>query len=222
MFLTITMSTSYTGYASCKPELFKKYHGNRWFIEALAYTQLRYHPIETRIINSLRYVELCSDNNKTFSYEFCSIIRDIGSTFSSVLDKLVRNTSVKTKGDYDIRDYRRFLVNEVHEIDSIGVELRCLFTENMILPFDNIKDDKIRIDWWDAYNNLKHAEIDNLQDGCLSNVLYGMSSLAVLYSLISHHRNAEGNLFRQIGYFTPIDMVRKFLFPKVVHVSIKS
>jgi hypothetical protein len=216
------MQASYTSYSSCKADLFEKYHENRWLIEALAYTQLRYHPIETRIINTLRYVELNSENNGTFSYEFCSISRDIGSTFSSVLDKLVRNTSGKLEGDYDIRDYRRFLVKEVLSIEEIGVELNSLFRDNMILPFDGIKDDKTRLNWWDAYNNLKHAEIENLKDGCLSNVLYGMASLAVLYTLISPYRNAEGNLFRQIGYFKPIDMVKKVLFPKAIHSVAKS
>ncbi len=213
------MPSSYTSFASCKPELFEKHNKNRWFVEALGYIQLRYHPIQSRIINTLRYVELNSENKATFSYEFCSIIRDIGSTFGSALDKLVRNTTEKAEGNYDIRDYRRFLLNEVHSIELIGVELNTPFTDNMILPFDGIKHTRTRIGWWDAYNNLKHAEIENLKDGCLSNVLHGMASLAVLYTLISPYRNAEGELFRQIGYFAPIDMVRKALFSEATQVS---
>ena len=41
---------------------------------------------------SFRYVECDRDNSYTFSYEFGSILRDIGSIFGSVLDTLVRNS----------------------------------------------------------------------------------------------------------------------------------
>jgi len=205
---------SYTSYEFCKPKLHSQYGKNDWFSQILGYLMIRFHPIETRILDTLRYVELHPTNAKTFSYEFGGIIRDVGSTFSSVLDKLVRNTATKPQERYDITDYRDFLANEVNDIELIGAQLNSPFKYNLVLPFENIKETKARLNWWDAYNNLKHSEIDNYKDGCLANVVHGITSLAILYTLMSPSRAAEGRLFYLVGYFKPIDLVKKSLFPK--------
>lgn len=208
------MSEGYESYASCKAELQIKYGKNAWFNQTLGYLSIRYHPIEARILDALRYVELAPGNATTFSYEFSSIIKDIGSTFSSVLDKMVKNTSAKPAKSYDIRDYRNFLINEVRNIDSIGVRLATPFTRFIVLPFADIKHHKTRLKWWGAYNNLKHSEMDNIKDACLSNVVYTMASLAILYTLMHESRRAEGRLFYLIGFFEPRDKLEPVIFPK--------
>jgi len=191
-----------------------------WFNSLLGYLAFRYHPLEDRILDTLRYVDLHPKNKATFSYEFGGIIRDIGSTFSSVLDNLVRKATMKSQAEYNITDYIEFLINNTADIELIGAQLSMPFNLNLVLPFDRIKDKKIvprdRLTWWNPYNNLKHSEIGNYQDGCLSNVVYGMASLAVLYTLMfpkGSKRRAEGRLFYRIGYFTPIDEAKKWLFP---------
>jgi len=201
-------------YSSCRPQLHSKYGKNDWFDELLGYLTFRFPSIETRILNTFRYVELAPRNAATFSYEFASITRDIGSTFGSILDKLVRNTTTEPKDIYDIRDYRRFLADEVEEVETISVQLNSPFLLNRILPFENVGNIKRKLNWWVAYNNLKHSEIDNYEDGSLTNVIYGMGSLAILYTLMHPYRRAEGRLFNLIGYSKPIEMVRKALFPK--------
>ncbi len=206
------ITRGYTSYESCKAKLYAKYAKNLWFPEALGYLSIRYYPIEKRTLDTLRYVELAPENSKAFSYEFGSIIRDIGSTFSSVLDKLVRNTSKKS--NLDIRDYRSFLAKEINDIDSIAAKLITPFRHNLVIPFIDIHNDKTRLNWWDAYTNLKHSEIDNLEDGCLSNVIYGIASLAILYNLMQN-RAAEGRLFPLIGYFKPLENLGPFIFPEV-------
>lgn len=205
---------SYTGYSYCKAELHTKYAKNPWFLVALGYLSIRYHPIETRILDTLRYVELAPSNGTVFSYEFGSIIRDVGSTFSSVLDKMVRNATAKPAKRYDIRDYREFLIKEVENIDSVAAKLATPFTRNLVLPFSDIKNGDTKLRWWDAYNNLKHSEIDNLKDGCLSNVVYGIASLAILYTLMHPGRRAEGRLFPLIGFIKPLENLGPFTFPK--------
>lgn len=201
----------YKSFRSCGTALHSKYGAEAWFGETLGYLQLRYHPIEARIIDTFRYVELAPRNKSTFSYEYGSIIRDIGSVFASVLDRFVRSTH--GKGDYDIMDYRNFLADEITDIELIAAQLRTPFTSNFVLPFEEIRDTKSRLDWWDAYNNLKHSDIENFQDGCLTNVVYGMTSLAILYSLMATLPIRE-QLFSLIGYFKPIDAIKKYSFPK--------
>jgi len=82
----------YSSYSSCEHKLFSKYKENTWFNAVLGYFTIRYPPIEARILDTLRYVELAPKNATAFSYEFGSILRDIVSVFSSILDKLIRNT----------------------------------------------------------------------------------------------------------------------------------
>ncbi len=59
---------------------------------------------------------------------------------------------------------------------------------------------------------MKHSEIKNHQDASMGNVILGVASLAILYVLIIPGRRPEGGLFWNIGYFGPIDQVKKFLF----------
>lgn len=195
-----------------------KFSAKPWYNSVLGYLAFRYRPIEDRILDTLRYVDLHPKNKGTFSYEFGGIIRDIGSTFSSVLDILVSNTTKKSQAGYNIADYVEFLKGNTTDVELIGAQLSIPFNLNFVLPFESIKDQEKapgdRLPWWTPYNNLKHSEIENYQDGCLSNVVYGMASLAILYTLMSPKRLAEGRLFYLIGYFTPIDEVKKSLFPK--------
>ncbi len=139
--------SSYTSFAAAKAELNSKYGKNNWFSGVNGYLFLRFHPIEKRILETLRYVDLHSKNINTFSYEFGSILRDIGSTFGSILDEFVRNTTSKAQKRYDIRDYREFLASEIKGIKDLGVQLKMPFMNNMVLPFDDITDTQKQLIW---------------------------------------------------------------------------
>jgi len=203
-------------------ELHRKYLGYAWYNELVGYLSIRYRPIETRILNSLRYVELHPRNKDAFSYEFGSIIRDVGSIFGSTLEKLVRNTAKETRDRYDIRDYLQFLVDEVKDVDLMGAELNSPFRNRVVLPFENIKDATLRtserLAWWDAYNNLKHSDFENYESGCLKHVIYGIASLAVLFGLMTpwsvEYIDMPGKLFYQIGLFFPGDKAKECGFPR--------
>lgn len=207
------MSEGHTSFSTCGEGLMTKYGKNPWFKQTLNYISIRYQPIEDRILNALRYVELAPANALTFSYEFSSTMKDIGGTFGSVLDKLVRNAGQKQAQEYDMKDYRNFLIGEIENIDLIGAQLATAFQGSMILPFADIKKPS-RIQWWNAYNNLKHSEMDNIANGCLSNVVYGMASLAILYCLMGGRGRAEGRLFYLIGFFKPLEKLEPLMFPK--------
>lgn len=214
---------TYSHYEGCPHQLQKKYKDNDWFNGVLGYFFIRYYPIETRVLDAMRYVELAPANASTFSYEFGSILRDIGSTFSSILDKIVRNTREKPKIEFNISDYLKFLIREVDDIELLGAQLRCPYSKNMVFPFNQIKHKdslwKDKLLWWQPYNNLKHSEIDNLPDGSLSNIVYGMASLAILYDLVSPY-GLTSKLFLKIGYFKPMERVTSFLFPSYFRISI--
>lgn len=160
------MKTLSIGYSALKPQLHAKFGNNLWYISPLGYLLLRYPQIEGRILETSRYVEVNADNKLTFSYEFGSIIRDIGSVFSSVMDCLVDNTTKTRKREYRIGDYTRFLIDEVKDVSLIGLNLIIPFKMSYLLPFEAMTKNvspRNRLPWWQSYNHLKHSEIEYLR-----------------------------------------------------------
>lgn len=168
------------GGQSLSPILEKKYGNQDWFSHIQSYLINRHDQIQQRLLTSFRYVECHPRNAATFSYEYASLLRDIGSVFSSFLDSIIKLSSFK-KGKLNINDYCEFLMNEVDFIEEICAEINAEYDQRYLFPFHCIK--KFNPHWWRAYNNVKHSDIENLQDGCLGNVLYGFASLSILKNL---------------------------------------
>jgi hypothetical protein len=203
----------YDSYESCQPQLYTKFGANAWFETLYGYLGLRYFPIERRLIDTSRYVELSPENNGSYSYEFASIIRDVGSTFGSLLDVLVKNV-VGKKGDFDIRDYIKFIVDQVKDADKIGLQLRAYFTHRYVFPFENVSQTPPTLEWWTTYNNLKHSDFDNFRQGCLIHAVNGLASLATLCVLMDRDGafSSRTELFYEVGYYSPLDKVKAYRF----------
>lgn len=169
------------GWHSLSPVLEKKYGNQDWFTRIQIYLVNRHEHIQQRLLRIFRYVELHPKNATTFSYEYSSLLRDIGSVFGSFLDNIMKSASPSTKGRLNINNYCEFLTSEVDDIDKICAEINAEYNQRYLFPFHCIK--KFNPHWWDAYNNVKHTDIENLQDGCLGNVLYGFASLSILKNL---------------------------------------
>lgn len=161
--------------------LYEEHSSKPWFPKISTYLSSRYSAIESRMVGTFHYVELHQNNRHTFSHEFGSILRDVGSVFGSLVDRLIRLTGSKpTRKKYlDIGDYRTFLVNSVPDIYLLTVEV--IGQDARILnPLCELRSPQGTPKWWDAYNNLKHSEILNYQDGNLENTLNSIGALAIL------------------------------------------
>ena len=200
-----------------------KYHEEPWFPEILSYLSNRYPAIESRMMNTFRYVQLHETNRYTFSYEFGSVLRDVCSVFGSLTDRLVRlTTSGSLPKRLNFGHYRTFLVDNVPNIPSQTVNVRGL-DAGVLIPFRELGSPRRTPKWWDAYNNLKHSEILNYQDGNLENTLNSLGALAILGFLLGTHGFTWGigssPLFNSIGIVYPkdsIDVTQNLLFKKEV------
>jgi len=206
----------YSSYSSLSNQLHKELGTQTWFNGLSGYLLLRYGPIERRMLEASRYVEIHPDNKKAFSYEFSSIVRDIGSVFGSLMQHLLEKTASGNK-EYTIDDFTKFLIDKVKDIELIGLSLQIPFQHNFVLPFEGIKSrmpPKTKLLWWEPYNNLKHSDIKNYKDGSLANAIYGISTLAVLHILMDPYTRlvGESDLFYKCGYYAPIDEAKKDLF----------
>lgn len=202
------------GYRRVKTIIYDKFGKESWYGNVSSYLLQRYRPIEDRMINSFRYVSCHPNNRNTFSYEYASILRDAGSVFGSVMDRLVRE-SVSVSRQLDIRDYRKWLIREVENVHMIATEisfsLRPRAVEGLLLPFLPLRDEDSRLDWWDAYNDVKHSDIDRFKVGNFENALNSMAALAILLTLIA---KIGTKLFVNIGFFYPEEYLQSLLFFK--------
>jgi len=161
------------------------------------------------------YVECDAANSFTFSYEFGSILRGIGSTFESVLDALVRNIDNETSDKrYDMSNYRLWLNKELSDLHLITVGINSPRQERYIIPFSSWERLDSRLTWWDGYNNVKRADIQRYTDGNFKNCIVSLAALAIIYALIaSPSRNGNRiRLFGEIGFVEPKDTRESLLF----------
>jgi hypothetical protein len=198
------------GYSRVQDLIDNKFRREPWYGEVLSYLLQRYSSIEGRMIETFRYVACHPNNRNTFSYEYASILRDAGSVFGSVMDRLVRETS-SVSGQLDIRKYREWLRSEVENIHSLAAEINYPLAERVLLPFLTLKDENGRLEWWNAYNELKHSDIDKFQVGNFENALNSVAALAILVTLMGE----VPTLFPNVGFFEPEEYLQSLLFFKL-------
>lgn len=194
-----------SSYFRIKQILYKKFKEEPWFSKVLSYTIVRYQSIESRMIETFRFVDCNPENYGVFSYEYASILRDSGSVFGSIMDSLVRETSSEEpKKKYDIRDYRKWLIREIEKIHLVSVGLIYPIQQRFLLPFYRIEDEDKKLEWWTAYNYVKHSDISKFKDGNLGNALNSLGALAILYAIMDSKNGSQIRLFNQIGFVSPM------------------
>lgn len=192
-------------YSRIKNILYHKFKEKPWFLAVLSYTLIRFHSIESRMIETFRYVDCNPENYDVFSYEYASILRDSGSVFGSIMDRLVRETSSQpTEREYNMGDYRKWLIKEVENVHLVSVGLVYPVQQRFLLPFHQIEQENERLEWWTAYNNVKHIDISKFKDGNLGNTLHSIGALAVLYAVMDKNNGSQIRLFDEIGFRSPM------------------
>jgi len=178
-----------------KYPIFIQNRTKQWFIDLIIFMENRYKAIVDRFIQSNRYLDFDPRNYRAFSYEYASLIRDIGSCFSSSLDHLLKKSCIKpVRGNnYTVFDFSRYLNEYIDDIQKIGVILNYDFNEKYVYPFQGFESDKVNSVWWDAYNDLKHNELYSKTSGCLSNFVYSFSALTILLDAVTKRGAVEGS-----------------------------
>lgn len=152
-----------------------------------------YLMLERRFTETLQYVELDKRNFDTFSMEFASQIREIGSEIDIVFKELLGFSQGERK---NINDY----INGIEQKHEDMFDRKILVKDISITPFENLNKRKpSELEWWKAYNDIKHGRVANYQEANLKNVLM---LLSVLYLL-------EMYLFKESITEDETDIVKK-------------
>ena len=146
-----------------------------------------YLQIEGELIDTFKYVDLSVDNYKTFSIKFLKIFLQIGSEidicFKEYLKYLNSKSSAKT-----ITEYKNELNSS--DIDFFNEEVTINLINNSIKPWADLQNNN-SIDWWIAYNKVKHQRNDVVTIGSITQLSYKFAnlenvimSLSALYILL--------------------------------------
>lgn len=169
--------------------------------------------LEEKLINCEKYVAICEDNYNTYSIEFIGLLNLIGSEIDVVrklldgtkqgrITNLFEKLKTEQQDNVNISDYN---------ILSDGV---WIANKIKIYPFKKWEDvhEYEPLDWWQAYNNVKHFRKDNVKEANLKNILYALAGLYMLeikvLTEISNKETFPGNPINNI----PNEKSRLFRF----------
>lgn len=137
-----------------------------------------YKLLEERFLNSLKYVELNPLNYNTYSIEFANQLISIGSELD-VFFKVVSNLNSGIRPN--ISDYYKEVTKKFPNIKDQEVIIKDK-REIKIKPFETWEESKAgqSLDWWDAYNNIKHNRVENMEKANLKNAFNILGALFIL------------------------------------------
>lgn len=160
-----------------------------------------YKLLEERFLKSLKYVELNPVNYNTYSIEFANQLISIGSELD-VFFKVVSNLNSGSRPN--IADYYKEVTKKFPNIKNQEVIIKDK-REIKIKPFENWEELRAgqSLEWWDAYNNIKHNRVENIEKANLKNAFNILGALFIL----------EMYLFKEI-YDKSIDKSTKLDVPK--------
>lgn len=141
-----------------------------------------YLQIENELIAVFKYIELSTDNYKTYSSKLLKIYLQIGSEIDVCFKKYCNELSVN---DCDnMNDYKVFLDN--NDVDFFDEEI-IVDNRNIILkPWYELKNNNLI--WWKAYNKVKHERDNEVTIG-------GITQLAYKFANLENILNSLGGLY---------------------------
>lgn len=160
-----------------------------------------YLMLENDFINITRYIKLDKSNFKTFSDEIIKLLQSIGAECDLMFKKIC-NINLKQRAS--MNNYVQIL-NDYPQIISEKIIVKS--SDIVLQPFKFWKKTSPgKLEWWNAYNLIKHNREGNYKLGKFGNLLY---SLAALYFLEMYFCRRVGRLTNNID--TPNEKSKIFI-----------
>lgn len=138
-----------------------------------------YLSIEEDLSNTSRYIEPRGQEN-VYSFEFAKLLILACIETESIFKQLCQ-TITNSSPPQDIGKYRDIILNKYPRIIEATVSIRRL--GKTIKPFENW--DKQRLNWWDAYQKIKHSREQHFEYATYLNAVYAISALHILILYLS-------------------------------------
>ena len=145
--------------------------------------------LKKELEDSFRFIEPDEANMDCFGAKYASLLNSICTEFESVSRSLIKTKDSGVKVG-DIGDIKKYLLQYFPKI--VENEVKITRMNKTFHPFKNWKTSKL--EWWDAYNSLKHNRISNYSSANLRNILGAMSALLVLVIYLARFRDSNNDL----------------------------
>ena len=136
-----------------------------------------YLMLEKRLLEMADIVEIHSKNFKSFSNGFAMLLQSIGAELDNFF-KLYCGYNLSDR--MSISDYANTILNQ--EPTIVRQEVKVLNTDISIVPFENwnISKPAQSLVWWEAFDNIKHNRVGNIEEANMENTLKALSGLYLL------------------------------------------
>lgn len=136
-----------------------------------------YLMLEKRFVESIEFVELHKDNFRAFSNGYALQIQAIGAELDTVFKEFCGFPTTDRK---TIADYAKHILTNVPDIKKQKINVREYDIE--IQPFMNWDIDKPKqsLQWWEAFDDVKHNRYEQLKQAKLENVLNILGALYMI------------------------------------------
>lgn len=148
-----------------------------------------YKILEKDLIELLDYIEPCDDNLTTYSHRIYELFLRACTEFETN-SKAILKANGYNKSKYKINDY--FKLNKAMKLSDYIIKVNIWEGEPKLLkPFSNWKTDH-SLEWYQAYNKVKHNRSKNFKYANLENLFLAVASVQIiLYSQFSVHSFSE-------------------------------
>lgn len=133
--------------------------------------------LESDFHAATHFIACTETNDATCSNEFAKQIICICTECEAVLKKICKIIDPKNQ-HVNMGHYKRTMLSRFPEIHKAPVHLEQL--QRTIHPFSDWNSSGGRIDWWNAYQDIKHHRDSNFEKASLKNALNALGALLIL------------------------------------------
>ena len=141
-----------------------------------------FYLIQERIEELFSFVEPADENMCTFSLKNHSLIVEICVDCESNWKAILRENGYSKPGNWNRSDYRK--IEWSHKLSQYLVRFpnwRGIFGQRQpFLPWSDVNNTKLN--WYDAYNSIKHDKSSNFRNATFENVIDAFSALVITIS----------------------------------------
>ena len=136
-----------------------------------------YLSLENRMLQTSSYVAIDPDNSETFSNEYAILLQAIGGELDTFFKEYCGFNPDDIK---NVTDYAKFILHDYPDIVKQSISI--LGTNMKITPFNGWDREcaKKSLQWWKAYDDIKHSRYANKKVACQKNVLNILASLFLM------------------------------------------
>lgn len=147
-----------------------------------------YSSLEEEFKNIIQHIPLADEHMKVWSLKIGDILIVLGSVMDSffkfsinhsIFDEVTNIQEIRSKSRLDMGDYRE-VFEKYYTPSNKYVYIR--YMEKRIQPFDKWKTNS-SLEWWEAYQHVKHDRFSNKKEATIENLLLGMTGFFLLNAI---------------------------------------